>query len=108
MNRAFTFIMRAGLQSTFFLLVSLFAFSQTRTVTGTVTSFKTNEPLSGVSVTVKGSKVGTQTDEVGNFSLEVPANTKAIVFSFVGFGEQEMQLSSSNTLNVKMNDVGQS
>ena len=82
------------------LCVALNVFSQSRTVTGKVTDTKDGSPLAGVTVTVKGSTVSTQTDTYGNFSISVPTNAKALVFSYVGFGNEEVTIRSGNTLDV--------
>jgi TonB-linked SusC/RagA family outer membrane protein len=78
------------------LLVSLcfllFAVTQVyaqRTVTGTVTSKEDGLPVPGVTVLVKGTKQGTQTNVSGKFSLpNVPAGA-TLVFSFTGFVNAE-------------------
>ena len=112
MSRASTFIMRAGLQSVLFLLLSLFAFSQTRTISGKVTSAATGNqastPIGGVSVTVKGSSTGTVTDDNGNFSLQVPAGTRTLSFSSIGYDAQDINLGNSNNITVRLANTGQS
>jgi iron complex outermembrane receptor protein len=77
------------------------AFSQTKTVTGTVTDDK-GAPVQGASVVVKGSRSGTTTDATGAFSLNVPSSAKTIVVSSVGFNEQEVDISSSSTVSVAL------
>ena len=44
-----------------------------------------NQPLEGVTVQAKGTQTATQTGNEGNFSINVPAGTQALIFSFVGF-----------------------
>lgn len=51
------------------VIFSNFAFSQEKTITGTVTD-QSNSPLPGVSVLIKGTTTGTQTDFDGNYSLK--------------------------------------
>lgn len=60
------------------------AMAQNRTVTGKVTSDKDKEILIGVTVVVKGTTIGTATDENGNYSISVPANKSVLVFTYVG------------------------
>ncbi len=107
MKKSCTFFLRASLAS-YLMLLSVLAFSQNRTVTGTVTDARDNAPLAGVTVQGKGSQVATQTQSDGTFSLSVPSSVQALIFSFVGFVDQEIALGSSNTLNVSMNAGGQS
>ena len=72
------------------LLVSMalaFSASAQKTVTGKVTDAD-GKPVSGVSVTVKGTTVGTSTAADGTYSIVVPANGKVLEFSSVGFEAQ--------------------
>lgn len=62
--------------------------AQTRTVTGQVTSADDGQPVPGASVFVEGSAVGTVTDNDGKYRLSVPADAKALVFSFLGMKDQ--------------------
>ncbi|HEY8968973.1 MAG TPA: carboxypeptidase-like regulatory domain-containing protein, partial [Puia sp.] len=57
--------------------------------------------LSGVTVTVKGTKSGTQTDHQGNFSISAPANS-TLVFSLIGYAPQEVKVGSQHRINVQM------
>ncbi|WP_315816820.1 SusC/RagA family TonB-linked outer membrane protein [Paraflavitalea speifideaquila] len=84
------------------LFLSLTAFSQTRTVTGKVTGSKDGQPLAGVTVTVKGSSVSTQTNAEGNFSINVPQNAQALTFSSVGYQTDEFTLGTGETINVRL------
>ncbi|MFD2919070.1 TonB-dependent receptor [Terrimonas rubra] len=67
-------------------------------VSGKVTS-ATGEPLSGISVSIKGTTVGTTTNEEGNFSLTVPDDA-TIVFSSVGYATMEERVNGRTTINV--------
>jgi TonB-dependent starch-binding outer membrane protein SusC len=58
-----------------------------------------NEPLSGVSITVKGKTVGTTTDLNGDFSLSTPENA-TLVISYIGYSTQELAVSAS--MNIKL------
>jgi len=68
------------------------AFAQEKTVTGKVTDSKAGTGLAGVSVTVKSSKVGTQTGSDGSYTLKVPAGATTLVISSAGFAAQEMPI----------------
>lgn len=74
----------------FGLLFSNYLFAQSL-VTGTVTD-KKGAPVKGVSVTVKGSAVGTSTADNGSFSIAA-AKTDVLVFSSVGFASREVPVS---------------
>lgn len=61
-----------------------------------------NEPLPGVSVTVKGSNIGTTTDASGAYNLTVPDGNAVLVFSSVGFSTQEVPVGGRTTVNVTL------
>ncbi len=91
--------------SSFLLLLlcaALTGLSQSKTLTGRVTDSKDGSPMAGVTVSVKGTTVSTQTDVNGNYSLTVPADSKVLVFSYVGFGSEEVSVRNSNSVNLAM------
>lgn len=71
-------------------------------VTGKVTSAEDNAGLPGVSVVVKGSQQGTITDSEGNYSISVPNTNATLVFSFIGFNEQEVPLNGRAVVDVSL------
>ena len=83
------------------LLIGSHAYAQNRTVTGTVTGSNDGQPLLGVTVTVKGAKLGTQTGPNGNFSISVPSGSNTLVVSFVGYETREALITGS-TVNVAL------
>jgi TonB-linked SusC/RagA family outer membrane protein len=94
MKRIFTL---SGLLLCFFLN---YAFAQT-TIKGKVVDATTGETLIGVSVLVKGTTTGTQTDASGQFSLSVPSNA-TLVFTYLGYTEQQIPAGTSTSLTVKL------
>lgn len=83
------------------IMVGSHAYAQTRTVTGTVIGKDDGLPLPGVSVIVRGTKVGTQTGSDGTYSIKVPEGSRSLVFSFVGFTTQTVNI-TSNRVNVTL------
>ena len=81
------------------LLLSAFAWSQNKTITGKVTD--QSGPVIGASVIVKNSNIGTTTDQNGNFTLSVPANADVLVISSIGYGTKEVPL-VGNTFSVSL------
>ena len=69
-----------------------------KVISGKVTDDKGN-PVPNASVTVKDSPVGTTTNAEGNYSLTVPANATALIFSSIGLGESEVAIGNSSTVN---------
>ncbi|HWC52876.1 MAG TPA: SusC/RagA family TonB-linked outer membrane protein [Chitinophagaceae bacterium] len=72
-----------------------------RVVTGKVTDDKGN-PLPNASVLVKGTTTGTATKPDGTYSITVPANAKALIFSSVNMTTIEMPLGKETTLNASL------
>lgn len=70
-------------------------------VSGRVTG-NAGAPLSGVSVTIKGTNTGTTTDEGGNYSITVPTETSVLVFSYVGYSTQEVTVGTNATINISL------
>lgn len=92
-----------------YLLLAIFAIglqsvlAQTKEITGTVTSAEDGSSIPGVSVSVKGTTLGTITDVQGEFRLKVPQNAQTLVFSFVGMQTQEVQMGSKTSFSIQMN-----
>lgn len=87
-----------------FLFCLQLSFSQTKTITGTVTSATDNSPLPGVSVVLKGTTNGCATNFEGKFNLVIPNESETLVFSFIGMITQEVPISGRTVINVKMQD----
>jgi TonB-linked SusC/RagA family outer membrane protein len=79
------------------------AFAQ-KTVTGTVTSKSDGEPLPGVSVTIKGTTTGTETDFDGNYSIKIEEG-KVLVYSYLGFKTVEKTVGSDSTIDVVLEET---
>ncbi len=82
-------------------------FSQNKNVTGNVTEKSSGDPIPGVTVIVKGSNVGTETDFNGNFQLNNVNPSSILVFSFVGMETKEIKVGLKNTLNVVLEQDNQ-
>lgn len=80
------------------LMASIRLFAQTHTVTGRVTGKDDGLPIPGVSVSVKGTTTGTQTNVDGKYSINVP-DGGALTFSFIGYAPQTLTVNGS-ILNV--------
>lgn len=92
----------------FLWMVAAFsALAQDRTVTGTVTNAEDGTPMPGVSVVVKGTTRGTNTDSEGKYRISIPANAR-ILYSFVGFTAQEINVGNRASIDVQLvSDVSQ-
>jgi TonB-linked SusC/RagA family outer membrane protein len=74
--------------------------AQSRTITGKVISAEDELPIIGASVMVKGTTVGTITDVNGNFTVNMPANSRILWFSYVGM--KTMELEARNNMIVRL------
>jgi len=84
-----------------FLLLSVTQlFAQNLTITGTVTSKEDGLPLPGVTVKVKGTQNGAQTNSAGKYTINTPDHS-VLEFSFVGYLSQEITV-QGDVLNVTL------
>lgn len=98
--------MKPILATTFILIFTLGAFAQNKTVRGKVTDEQGN-PVVGASVLQKGTTNGVVTSVTGEYSLTVPDNA-TLVFSSVGFTDQEMPVGANSTINLQLKALAQS
>lgn len=85
-----------------FYLMQL-ASAQDFIVTGKVTD-ENNESLIGASITIKGTSTGTIADFDGNYSLKVSSANDVLVFSYIGFNPQEVQVKGRRVINVTLGE----
>jgi len=76
--------------------------AQTKTITGTVTSSEDGNSVPGVSIVVKGTTIGTITDENGKYSLSVPSDAVNLLYSFIGMVTQDVVIDGRSVINVTM------
>ncbi|MBT1689844.1 TonB-dependent receptor [Dawidia soli] len=74
------------------------------TVSGKVVA-ENSDPLPGVSVLVKGTTVGTVTDQDGRYTLRIPeefASNGVLVFTFIGYARQEVTVNNQTVIDLTM------
>lgn len=81
------------------LIVTIPAVSQ-GTLSGTITDGALNTPLSFANVAVKGTTIGTVTDDQGNFTIAAPAPGAIIQVSYLGYVTQEIEYAGQTKLDV--------
>ena len=86
-----------------FLLLPFGALAQS-SLTGVVNDQKTNQPLPGVNVTVKGSSIGSTTDFDGKFKIAGLKNGDTVVFSFIGYDSETIAFSGQTTVSVSLSE----
>ncbi len=72
-----------------------------RRISGRVTDEK-SESLPGVNILLKGTQRGTVTDAEGRFTIDVPDNQAVLVFSFVGYVNEELVVGNRNVIDISM------
>ena len=85
------------------LLATFVVHAQSSTVTGKVLG-ASGEELLGVNVIVKGTRNGTTTGMDGSYTINVASPDAILVFSYLGFTTQELNLNGQSTLNVTMKE----
>lgn len=94
-----------------FSLLIMFSIAQLTTlyaqqrVTGTVLGAEDKEPLPGVSVKVKGTTTGVQTDGDGKFSIAKPAGQNILVFTFIGFVTREVNVAGKSNIRIDLSST---
>jgi outer membrane receptor protein involved in Fe transport len=92
-------------------ILTVSAFAQNAIISGNVQNSATSEKSAAVSVTIKGSETGTYTDDRGNFTITTKNLPVTLIFSSIGYEQQEVTVTSPTTsLSVKFvpsNSLGQ-
>ena len=93
-------------------ILTIVAFGQANTISGKVLNRVTNESISAVSVAIKGSQVGTFTDDRGNFKFSfIQKLPVTLVISSVGYSIQEVEVNDiTQTMMIQLvpsNSLGQ-
>ena len=88
------------------MLIAFTSIAQQRTVSGVVKDDK-GVPLSGVSVSIKGTTTGTITSADGTFSLNVPANSNTLVISNIGYESRDIDITNQTNINITLTSADQ-
>ena len=96
-----TFTLKSVQLALLFLFLSTISFAQGIPVRGTVMNAE-GQALAGVTVQVKGSNLRALTDSAGTFRITVPSANSTLVFTYVGFTEQQASLNNRTELNIAM------
>jgi TonB-linked SusC/RagA family outer membrane protein len=89
------------------LLICATSFAQDITVKGVVLDAETNGPVPAVNIGVKGTNVRTATNADGAYTISNLSSNAILVFSYIGYKQQEVALNGRTQLNVTlMSDYG--
>ena len=89
-----------------FMMFPMFVIGQEIRLKGTITERDTNEPLPGVTVSVKGTSEGTVSNFEGNFEINIKLRDTLVV-SYLGMKTQELIILSSPIVIVMEEDINQ-
>ena len=95
---------KLSILASFLLMTVQLLVAQNKTISGKV-SDANGSPIAAASVTAKGTQIGTATKEDGTFTLVVPASTKALVISSIGYASTEAVLTGASLNIVLKNNV---
>jgi TonB-linked SusC/RagA family outer membrane protein len=99
--------MRKKITLLLLLLVGICVNAQTINVKGVVTDAKTGDPLPGVSILIKGTAIGTETDFDGLYSFSKIEKGATLVFNYLGYAKKEVVI-NQQTVNVGLEESAES
>ncbi len=79
-----------------------FASAQQRTISGKVISSEDGTGIPGVSISVKGTTIGTVTDINGDFRMDIDELHRILIFQYLGMKTQEIEIGSTSTFNITL------
>jgi TonB-dependent SusC/RagA subfamily outer membrane receptor len=71
-------------------------------VSGTITDASTKEAMVGVNIQIKGTTLGAISDVNGKYTLNITDPNATLVFSFIGYVNQEIQLGGRTSVDVAL------
>ncbi|MEI8047501.1 MAG: TonB-dependent receptor [Bacteroidota bacterium] len=90
----------------FLLFISLItwtsAYTQSRSITGTVTDSETKETLPGATIQIKGTTSGTTSDINGKYTVQVSGSSAVFLVSFIGYNDKEIAVESQTVINIQL------
>ena len=90
------------------LLTGSVAMAQKKVITGKVLNQSTSEPLQGVNILANKQRGGVTTKEDGTYSITLEPGSTSLVFSFVGFTAQTVEVGNKSTIDVMLVPVASS
>jgi TonB-linked SusC/RagA family outer membrane protein len=101
-------IIKKGIMFAFFIMLlhkaafsNSLHFDEDILITGQVVDAR-QTPLPGVSVQVKGTTIATATDKNGKYSIRVPNTQSVLIFTYIGFEIQEIEVGNQRKIDVTL------
>ena len=73
-------------------------------VSGTVRDAKTNQPIEGATIVVKGTGSSTKTDEEGQYTIAVPYRNAIITISYLGYQPTQINIDGQKNIDISLVD----
>lgn len=86
----------------FLLMQAGLLMAQERSITGTIQDAETGEPLTGVTVQLPGLTQGVISDFEGNYRITVPGSVDGLIFSYVGYQTDTIDIGKRSIVNVML------
>ena len=83
------------------ICTSLTVLAQEQTITGVLKDAADNSPLPGVSIRIKGTRIGTTSSSTGAYSIKV-VKGKVLLFTFLGYKTLEVTVGDNTTVNLNL------
>src|SRR6187431_2665532 len=91
-----------------FFSISFFSFSQDNFKVSGKVNDESGKPVSGATVTVKGTKIATATTTDGTFALNAPSGKSVLVVTSIGFSEMEIAINDKAEIIIGMTSLSTS
>lgn len=87
------------------LTIHFAGFAQEQRVSGRIVSAKDNQPLPGVSVSLKGAASTVTSNGAGEFSISAPGGKQTLIFTFIGFLRKEVEVNAGqNGIQIRLDE----
>src|SRR5665648_139899 len=74
---------------------------QQKRIAGTVTD-ENGLPMAGVNIQIEGTTIGAVTDINGKYSIDIPNENAALIFSFIGYNSEKISTTGKTAIDVKL------
>ena len=86
-------------------ILSAPAHAQSRVITGTITDVADGTALPGVTVADNAKAVTTSTNKQGKYTITIPAGTKSLTFSYIGYQAKTVTITSADVINATLSSA---
>jgi len=86
-------------------ILSAPAHAQSRVITGTITDVADGTALPGVTVADNAKAVTTSTNKQGKYTITIPAGTKSLTFSYIGYQAKTVTITTADVINATLSSA---